>query len=179
MKIALIIVASVLGVLLLAFVVLQIMAGDGVVHSDASLEIDRPAKTVFPYFVERELVPKWVPELESSRALDDGPIGEGTRLETKLNIKGRSFEVESVVTAFERDRVFAMHQDSGYTVSDTRYELEPLGEDRVRVRVVSDTKYQGMLRLLAPFEHDAAQAKLERNLEQLREVVEDDHPRGS
>jgi uncharacterized membrane protein len=106
----------------------------GTIEHDAA--IDRPAGEVWAILEDV----RRLPELSRSTIeVRDAPArltGTGQTFTQVVQLLGKRFESEWVVTDFEPSRAFAIEGDVGFGVRYClREEVEPLGEDRCRFRL--------------------------------------------
>jgi hypothetical protein len=62
---------------------------------------DRPAPEVFAHLADFGRLAEWDPMFTSSRKLDDGPVGLGSRFEAIGSIAGREFELELEIVEYD------------------------------------------------------------------------------
>ena len=68
-----------------------------------SIEIVRPILHVFDYVANVENNPHWMP-VQSVQRLDRGPIGQGTRFKQQFHMLGNQYEMDCLITLFEREQ---------------------------------------------------------------------------
>ncbi|HEV2126144.1 MAG TPA: SRPBCC family protein [Chloroflexota bacterium] len=75
--------------------------------------IQAPAARVFDFIAQAERNAEWVPDLQRSERLTDGPTRVGTRFRFSSRIAGIPIDVTDEVTAFEPHRLIAFAGVSG------------------------------------------------------------------
>lgn len=178
MKWLLYVLAGLAGLVLLAIVVLLALGGGrGESTLQSTIEIDRPAPVVFDYVTEPARIKGWLGWLVEIRPLTPGVEGVGARevwvMEDRNNNNQR-MDIEAEVTRYEADRLLTadLSAAAGFTGTVT-YQLEPIGDDRTRLRYRGDYQYQHWLaKLLEPLIRRSAQAKLEEDLARLKQQAE-------
>ena len=98
----------------------------------ATIEIARPAGTVFDYIANMELNPTWQGGMRECRVTSPPPLGVGSTYEQVASFLGRRIETRFVVTAFEPGRSITIESvESTFPITVTR-RVEPLGDARCR-----------------------------------------------
>jgi len=113
------------------------------------IETVLPLVTAFDYIADFANAQEWDPGTASSRRLDDGPIGPGSRFALEVRMGGRTAPMEYRIRDFDRPhRVVLVGSGSGVSaVDDIRFE-------RVGGRTVivysADIRLGGLLRFVQP-----------------------------
>jgi uncharacterized protein YndB with AHSA1/START domain len=159
-------------------VVLLVVAGQRseAGRTRAQLVIDRSPEVVFRHIEDPELLQKWT-GLHEVVLLGEPPLRVGSRARASVVARGRRTDLESEVTALERDRLLALAMR---TTGDAPVHLAVLSQyaleerdGRTHLTVTADTSYQGLVAgLLEPLMTGAAQRELERQLARLKAQVE-------
>lgn len=140
------------------------------------IEILAPPSDVFRHIVDPGLLEQWT-GLSEIEPIDELPIRVGTRARAALVARGQRTELESEVTAFEEDRLLSLvlRTTGNPPVRFTQlseYELEERAGGTL-LAVTADTTYDGFVPgLLEPLLTPVAQKELERQLGQLKILVE-------
>ena len=92
---------------------------------------------------------RWDPGVVSSAALDDRPLGPGSRYRLEVRMGGRAAPMEYTITTFEPDRrvVLTGRGSSVRAVDDIRF--EPAGSG-TRIAYTADIRLGGLMRLATP-----------------------------
>ena len=110
--------------------------------------------------------------LVESEQVTDGPTGAGSRFRDLFEDYGQRVEVHAEVVRFEPGRLLEVALAADAFQATSRSELDEAG-DRTRLAVTVETEYTRRgARLLAPVVTRHAQARLERDLTALRELLE-------
>lgn len=141
-------------------------------RSEASIEIERPAATVFPWLLDVERRLRWVDGLEASVPIDAGEVRVGSRFRETLAQAGVRTTVETRVDTLEPpSRIALVVTTRGLTVR-THTTLEER-DGRTRVASTLETSGGGMAgRMLGAVVARQAQGSLERSLAELKLLVE-------
>jgi uncharacterized protein YndB with AHSA1/START domain len=135
------------------------------------VEIDAPRDTVFHWLTEPELMKRWVGGLLEFEPLDPGPA-LGSRSRQVMRVKGQSFGLESVITAFDPPTSLEVRIDHKGFDSTSRYRVDEEA-DRTRVTATIETSYKLFAnRLLGGLVTREAQKKLVADLDRLKQRVE-------
>lgn len=98
-----------------------------------SIRIERPPEDVWAVVSDLDSHTEWRPSLKEFRQVSDGPLGVGTRIREVLSWRGRTIELDDVVTAFDPPRRLGVR--GGWKAADFELDLvlEPAGEDATLV----------------------------------------------
>ncbi len=100
------------------------MATPRVVRIDFTVEIERPVEDVFAYLTDVNSLPQWQSSLVEMRAETDAPMRVGTRLVETRKFLGRRMESTLEVTAYERNRLWALRVVDGPVPYRVEHTLE-------------------------------------------------------
>lgn len=141
-------------------------------RNEHSVEIDRPAATVFPYLVESDKRLRWMGALAESEQITDGAPGLGTRFRDVFEDHGQRIEIDAEVVEWQSGRRLSIRLAGQAFHSLGTQELEERdGHTRVTTRI--ETEYRSrMARLMAGVITRHAQTRLEKDLARLKQVVE-------
>lgn len=114
-----------------------------VIQISNTIEINRPVKQVFDFVADPQNNPRWMP-VESVLRLSNEDIGVGSKFSQKFALMGTSYEVNCVITAFERDKKISFIFDAPIFKWNGDYVFQP-EQDRTRLSA------QGDVMLLGPF----------------------------
>ena len=174
-KYALLSIVALVGVALIVLLVLGGFRGRSQLVT--SIDINRPASTVFAWISQPAKLKSWVGWLIDVRDLTPDQIGTGTRhvwvMEDRNNNNAR-MDIQSQVVKYEPDRLLETRVQvvAGFT-GDVRYELEPMDASRTRLTYRADYQFDHWLaKLLEPIISRSAQQKLEEDIARLKQQVE-------
>jgi len=145
-------------------------------RTTVQVEIGRPPSEVFLHIQDPQLLQQWT-GLTEIELLDGPPVRVGSRARAALVARGQRTELESEVTAMERDRLFTfvLRTAGAAPVGFTQLSRFALDENdgRTRLSVTADTSYEGVVaRLFEPLMTPLAQGELERQIHRLKAQVE-------
>ena len=114
------------------------------------IETALPAEAAFDYISDFANSAEWDPGTASSRRLDDGPVGPGSRYALQVRMGGRLAPMEYRIHRFERpDRVVLLGSGSNVeAIDDIR--VERVGE-RTVIDYTANIHLGGLLRFAEPF----------------------------
>ena len=138
----------------------------------ATIEIARPAGTVFDYIANMELNPTWQGGMRECRVTSPPPLGVGSTYEQVASFLGRRIETRFVVTAFEPGRSITIESvESTFPITVTR-RVEPLGDARCRASAMIEGGPGGVMRLASPLMKLIAQRSVRGDYARLRALLE-------
>jgi len=133
--------------------------------------IARPHAEVAAFATDPGNDTSWILALSSARALTDGPVGPGMRVERIASFLGRRIEYVNEVTAFEPGRRLEMRSVQGPFPMEVTYEFEDAGEGTLmRIRNRGDAG--GFYRLARPMLAAAVRRGVARDLAELKRLLE-------
>jgi carbon monoxide dehydrogenase subunit G len=117
---------------------------------DRSIETRLAVDEAFAFVADFANAMRWDPGVASSEALDQGPVGLGSRYRLGVRLGSRVAPMEYRITAFEPPkRVVLAGEGSGITaVDDIRFTPSGAG---TRIDYTADIRLGGLLRLAQPF----------------------------
>jgi hypothetical protein len=109
-----------------------------------------PLEPAFAFVADFANAERWDPGTETSRRVDQGPVGVGSTYELGVKMAGRVMPMTYRITTFEPGRRVVLEgSGSGVrAVDDIRFAP---GEPGTRIDYRADIRLVGLLRLLAPF----------------------------
>jgi hypothetical protein len=113
----------------------------------------------------------WILALSSARALTDGPVAPGTRVERIASFLGRRIEYVNEVTAFEPGRRLAMRSVKAPFPMEVVYEFED-DDNGTLMRIHTRGDASGFYRLAGPLLAAAVRRGVERDLAALKRLLE-------
>jgi uncharacterized protein YndB with AHSA1/START domain len=140
--------------------------------NEHSIEIARPAGTVFPWLIEPERIPRWMNDLRAYR-LESEELREGARSRGVMHTPLGDFGFQCELASYDppRSAVVDAHGRGFHVVS--HFNLED-GDGTTTVRARLELRLAGVLRFAGPAVRGRSQERLERDLRRLKEVVEAD-----
>jgi carbon monoxide dehydrogenase subunit G len=133
-----------------------------------SVEIPRPPAEVFPWLLEEDKVPRWTGHLERYERLDDGPLGQGSKVRQVLDVSGRTIDVTLEVTGYQPPSGAQTRFSTNGIDVVSAYALEAAGAG-TRLTQSIEAKPSGLsARMLVPVIQPRLEKKLTEDLERLR-----------
>lgn len=133
--------------------------------------IDRPIGEVFEYAADFDNIESWDPGVASSRRLDDGPLGVGSRFELGVSFGARQILMTYEITEYEpNERVVLVGEGEKIkAVDDIRFEER---EDKTMVDYTADLTFDNYVKYVAPFMGSIFKKVGERAVDGLKETLE-------
>ena len=133
-----------------------------------SVEIPRPPTEVFPWLLEEDKVPRWTGHLERYQRLDDGPLGQGSKVRQVLDVSGRTIDVTLEITGYQPPSGAQTRFSTNGIDVVSSYALEAAGAG-TRLTQAIEAKPGGLsARMLVPVIQPRLEKKLTEDLERLR-----------
>ena len=79
----------------------------------AQIQIDKPIDDVWAFVSIVENMEKWVDGIEEPIQTSEGQTGMGTTFHSKYNYRGKSFEMDHEIHAFDPPNVFGTRSTEG------------------------------------------------------------------
>ena len=137
-----------------------------------SIDINRPAETVFQYVTDISQAPSWRPNL-SVRNFSGEPVEVGTTWSDVTKFMGRDMVVDVEVTALETGRYCEMKQEGGVLSANTTWNISPGTDDSSAFTLSFDGEVSGWLAGLASgILRNQAQKAMKRDLANLKSNLE-------
>lgn len=112
--------------------------------------IDRPRKEVFEYTADFTNIENWDPGVASSRRLDEGSVGVGSRYELMVQFGSTKFPMIYEITEFQPDaRVVLVGKGETLEAVD-EIEFEARTETQTLVDYTADLTFHNYVRYIAP-----------------------------
>ena len=133
-----------------------------------SVELPRPPAEVFPWLLEEDKVPRWTGHLERYERLDDGPLGQGSKVRQVLDVSGRTIDVTLEITGYQPPSGAQTRFSTNGIDVVSSYALEAAGAG-TRLTQAIEAKPGGLsARMLVPVIQPRLEKKLTEDLERLR-----------
>jgi hypothetical protein len=136
-----------------------------------TVEIGRPPAEVFPWLLEEDKVPAWTGHLEQYERLDDGSLGQGSRIRQVLDVSGRRIDVVMEVTAYEPPSGAQTRFSTNGIEVVSSYALEAAGAGTRLTQSIEANPSGLAARMLVPIVQPRLEHKLTEDLERLREEL--------
>ncbi|EFL36546.1 conserved hypothetical protein [Streptomyces viridochromogenes DSM 40736] len=117
---------------------------------EATVEIDRPVEAVFDYLADGRNDPQFSPRVLTIERVPDTPTAVGTVFRSTVKDAGMKTAREFRITDLEAPvRIrWAEVSKNSVTAREGGYDLEPLADDRTRVRIFNVLEGHGLGKLL-------------------------------
>ena len=114
------------------------------------IETSLPLVAAFAFVSDFANAQLWDPGVASSKQIDAGPVGVGTRYRLGVRMRGKVAPMVYEVTVYEPDRrvVLRGSGSSVAAVDDIRFEAMPSG---TRIDYTADIRLRGLMALATPF----------------------------
>lgn len=141
-------------------------------RNEHAVDIDRPPAAIFPYLVGSEQRLRWMGALAESEQVTDGEPGHGTRFRDVFEERGQRIEIDAEIVEWEPPERLGLLLRSRAFQSIGLQTLQAL-DGRTRLTTTIDTEYKSrVVRLMAGMITSQAQARLEKDMADLKELVE-------
>ena len=132
----------------------------------AELLIARPRAEVAAFMFDPANDAAWIGGVREARALTDGPLQQGSRVERVASFLGRRFSYTTEVLAYEPERMVEMRATQPFEIQ-VRYELtDQDGGTLVRIRAAGGGT--GFFKLAAPLLGAMVRRNIVGDLQRLR-----------
>lgn len=140
--------------------------------AQVSVEIERPLTEVFEFVAAIENLPKWTPVIVDTWPLTGTPPEPGSTYMVRAHVMGRTMEIPSEVTGFEKDRLFAYRSEGamGYENTVTFEQTQSGTRMTERIDMPSPGGLAGLLTPLKLFVSRRSHGKSQQVLKQLLEA---------
>ena len=141
----------------------------------AEVDISRPPEQIFDYCSDPGREPEWNPMMKTSKKITDGPVGVGSRYATEF-VKGPPMVMEC--TGYQRPSAWSLvGRSSALTAGGGGRVLPAAGGSHLIMRM--ELEPRGFLRLAAPLLRRRMRPMLERDLANIKSVLERDSMAGA
>jgi uncharacterized membrane protein len=136
-----------------------------------SIIVNRPVDQVFAYVTDFNTWPRWESGLLQAEQTSEGPLNVGTTFRGTNQALGQRMEWTSEVTGYVPGKSWEQKIVSKGWSTEESLAFEPF-ENGTKLSLVSKLEIGGLLRLLAPFVSRKMQKQMERNLVNLKDILE-------
>ena len=137
-------------------------------------EVGRPIEEVFAFLAHHENHASIFVENVSCKQVTPGPMAVGTRVENTARVMGKTMIERFEITDFEPPRVIGKASQEGSTFETTdRFDLEPIADDKTRVRVTVTGSPAGLgQRMMLVVIEPVMKRSLKKALGRLKQLME-------
>ncbi len=144
----------------------------GITISD-SVEINRPAGEVFAYLIDVSNDSKWQKGLAEAKFTSEGPVAVGATGVHRAKVMGMTIEVGWQLTEYEEFRRTGWKFMSGPFTGNESYTLE-FAPGGTKFLHAAELRPKGLLRLLTPIAGGMFAKQSQKNLQNLKRILESD-----
>ena len=138
-----------------------------------SVRIERHVDAVWAIVADPETHTRWRPTLKEFRQVSDGQLAVGSKIREVLEWRGRTIEIDDVVTGFEPPYRFAVHGAWKAAEFDLELLLLPLGDDATEVTFDWPLRPKTLpMKIAAPFLRRTMERATAEEAEGLRRLAE-------
>lgn len=113
--------------------------------------IEKPVADVFNYTADFGNIEDWDPGIASSRRLDEGPVGVGSRFELIVSFGGSQIPMIYEITEYEPTERFVIVGSGEQLEAVDELKFEDRGEGRTLVEYTADLTLHNFMKYLTPF----------------------------
>jgi uncharacterized protein YndB with AHSA1/START domain len=137
-----------------------------------SVEINRPAETVFQYVNDISQATVWRPQI-SITDYSGEPFAVGTTWNEVTKFMGRDMVVKFEVTALEAGRYCEMKMDGGPVTGNTTWDISPASDESSTAKLSFNGEVTGwMMGLVSGLLRNQAQKDMKKDLGNLKSILE-------
>ena len=130
------------------------------------IEIGRPPADVYAYVAEPEHLPEWQADVHAIE------VESPTRFRESRTFLGRHATSSVDVLVAEPGRELTLRTSGGPVAVTVRHVFVPAGDRRTRLAVTADAEVGGALRMAARMMRGAAEQRLRKDFERLKQILE-------
>lgn len=138
----------------------------------SEIEIERPIAEVFAYASNPENAPSWYVNIKSVEWKTPPPLRVGSRHAFVAHFLGRRLAYTYETVELVSESTLVMRTAEGPFPMETTYTWQALGERKTRMTLRNRGEPQGFSKLAAPFMAAAMRRANQKDLEQLKSVLE-------
>lgn len=138
----------------------------------SEIEIERPIAEVFAFASNPENAPSWYVNIKSVEWKTPPPLRVGSRHAFVAHFLGRRLAYTYETVELVSESKLVMRTAEGPFPMETTYTWQALGERKTRMTLRNRGEPQGFSKLAAPFMAAAMRRANQKDLEQLKSVLE-------
>ncbi|MBI4202441.1 MAG: SRPBCC family protein [Chloroflexi bacterium] len=139
---------------------------------DLKLEVKAPVSMLFRAVTDPETVQHWMPDLLDWQVVEGEPPEIGSSFQETRRMGKRSATEVFEVTAYLRDKEYAVRGYAQGVDTHTSYAFQPAGGGASQVDIVLFYRWQGLWGLVGPLMKPMLRRYLQKDLEALKGYVE-------
>lgn len=131
---------------------LTLAACDGKGSDSGSVDVGKPAATVFKYLTQLELRKQWVGGLVEAEQLTPGDLHVGSRIHEVKQVGGQRMDMQAEVVGLDPDHGLTLHVTSDGFDMVFQYRLEEAGSGLTHLSYQADMAFSAFMpKLMAAF----------------------------
>jgi len=138
---------------------------------DTSITIQRPIEEVFATVIDFDRIPTWRSGLIEATVTSEGPLQVGTTYRYNIKAMGRTIETTGQIDVYEPPAFYAWKATSGPFPMSGSIKCEATTEG-TRVTDTLEADPGGFFKLAEPLLMKGQQGQMERELKQLKDLLE-------
>jgi Polyketide cyclase / dehydrase and lipid transport len=119
---------------------------------------------------------RWILALDDVRVLTDGPVDVGTRVQRIAKFLGRTIEYVNEIDEYDPPNRLSMHSVKAPFPMTVVYEFDESGANETLARIRAGGDAKGFYNLAAPLLERMVKRGIERDLKELKRLLEADAP---
>jgi hypothetical protein len=116
---------------------------------EGEILIDRPVDVVFDYVADQSNEPRYNPQMVRAEKITAGPVRKGTQFRSAVASRGRTAEMLTECTGYDRPALFATTTTMAQADISYTLRFEPVAAG-TRMRWSGQVRPKGAVRLLGP-----------------------------
>ncbi len=138
---------------------------------EESIEISRPAETVFNYTTDAKSWPKWQTILPQAEQTSPGPVAAGTTFKGIVRMMGLTMKWTAKTTEHVPYTKYGKTITSMALINEQHNSYRPVGGG-TRFTIVYDLRMRGIFKLMSAMLVSRMKKELRKSLENLKGVLE-------
>jgi carbon monoxide dehydrogenase subunit G len=119
-----------------------------VIKVDRSIDVARPAQTVFDRLTRIEDLPRWQPAVLEAELTSPGPMAVGSTARMVVGVGGQRTEALGTITEFERPRLIGLKATAGPADVTAHVNVSAVDAASCRIDFSTTIVLGGMLRFV-------------------------------
>ena len=138
---------------------------------ESEIIVNKPVAESWAFMDNPDTMHKWQPGLVSTEAVS-GELGQvGSKMKMNFDDNGRKIELVETILERGENFIHTSYDTSGvYNTIETR--MSAVGEDQTKISMVSDFKFSGFFRFVAPLMRGSFKKQTQLNLTRLKDAIE-------
>jgi uncharacterized protein YndB with AHSA1/START domain len=142
------------------------------IELEVSTNIDAPVEEVFAFSTNNENDPRWMDEVKKVEKTSHGPLGVGSTFINYVEFMGRTFDDSHELIEYEPNKKMTIIQRTGPVPFKATY-LYEASDPGTRFSMQIEAESKGSFKVAAPLVRRPLRTQFERNLRNLRTLLEE------